>query len=112
MPSTYSKFNLITLCEKVRKSELAVEFLKSHGILNQKANCRKCFKEVTEMFKKPGTSYYYFFCSDCRTMVSIRDGTILSGGHIGIRTFCLLTYNFIMCQGLTLQQKIHEVRIM
>ena len=41
-----------------------------------------------------------FFC---------RDGTILAHRHIGIRTFILLTYSFAMCQGLTLQQKIHEV---
>ena len=111
MPSSYSKFSLITLCQKVANSKSAIEFLKVHGILNSKGRCKKCSKELSEVTQHLNTSYYYFFCPVCRTKVSIRDGTILSGANIGIRTFCLLAYTFVMCQGLTLDQKIHEVRI-
>ena len=42
-------------------------------------------------------------------MTSIRDGTLLSRANIGIRTFILLAYTFIMFQGLTIAQRIHEV---
>ena len=111
MPSCYSKFSLITLCQKVANSKSAIEFLKVHGILNSKGRCKKCSKELTEVTQHLNTSYYYFFCPVCRTKVSIRDGSILSGANIGLRTFCLLAYTFVMCQGLTLDQKIHEVRI-
>ena len=109
MPPAHSKFSIITLCDKIKKSESAIAFLKEHGVLNSSAKCSKCSKELNEIYRKSGTSYYYFSCSDCGTMVSIRDGTILSRAHIGIRTFALLAYTFVMCQGLTLNQKIHEV---
>ena len=35
----------------------------------------------------------------------------LSHAKIGIRSFILLAYTFIMCQGLTIAQKIHEVNL-
>ena len=109
MPKARSSYNLVSLCNKVKASESAVAFLKQHCILNNKANCSKCLQEVDEMVCKPGTSYWYFLCSSCKTKVSIRDNTILSHAKIGIRTFILLAYTFIMCQGLTIAQKIHEV---
>ena len=109
MPPANSKYSLITLYEEIRKSESVVGFLQDHGILNSSANCKKCSKDLKDVHKKTGSFYYYFTCSDCGTMVSIRDGTILSRANIPMRTFTLLTYAFSMLQGLTLTQKIHEV---
>ena len=110
MSSADSSYNLISLCDEVRTSESAVAFLKDYGILNKRATCSKCLREVDEMVCKPGTSDdWYFLCSSCKTRVSVCTNTILSHDKIGIRTFILLAYTFIMLQGLSVAQKIHEV---
>lgn len=108
MPPCKSSYSLVTLCSKVKRSLDAVNFLIYHNILNKTAVCRKCDTELSEQCHKPGTAYYYFPCHKCNTKVSIRDKTILSHSNIGIRTFIMLTYTFVMFSGLTLAQKIHE----
>ena len=109
MPRVFSSKNLVSLANRVRTSEAAVSFLQQNGILHSKTRCSKCFNELTDMRRRPGTSYWYFHCQPCQTSVSIRNKTILSHSKIGLRTFVLLAYTFIMCQGLTIAQKIHEV---
>ena len=111
MPPSKSSFTLITLSNKVTASESAVEFLKSQNILNNSSICKKCGTCNTKVVRKRNTSYYYFPCEkqNCNSMTSIRDGTILSHANIGLRTFILLVYTFIMFQGLTISQRIHEV---
>ena len=109
MPPAKCSYNIISLCDKVRASESAVTFLRNHGVLNNSATCAKCLRELTEVHRKPGTAYWYYSCSTCNTMQSVRSNTILSHAKIGMRTFILMAYTFIMCQGLTLAQKIHEV---
>ena len=111
MPPPKSSFTLITLSNKVTASESAVEFLKSHQVLNNSSTCKKCGTLNSKVVQKKNTSYYYFPCDNknCNSMTSIRDGTILSRANIGIRTFILLAYTFIMFQGLTIAQRIHEV---
>ena len=111
MPSAKSTLSFVTLTDKVKCSENAISFLKEHGILNSSANCKKCFRELTTMKRLNNSAYWYFHCQLCDTKVSIRDRTILSHSHIGIRTFCLLLYTFVMFQGLTVSQKIHEVGV-
>ena len=111
MAPAHSSYNIVSLCDKVRASESAVSFLKDYGVLNNSATCTKCLSELTDVHRKPGTAYWYYPCSTCNTMVSIRSNTILSHGKIGMRTFILMAYTFIMCQGLTLAQKIHEVSL-
>jgi hypothetical protein len=113
MPPPKSSFTLITLSNKVTVSESAVEFLRSQNVLNNSSVCKKCGTCKTKVVRKRNTSYYYFPCEtqNCNTMTSIRDGTILSRANIGIRTFILLSYTFIMFQGLTISQRIHEVLI-
>ena len=108
MPPCKSSYSLVTLCSEVKRALDAVNFLIFHKILNKTAECKKCGTELSEQCHKPGTAYYYFPCHKCKTMVSIRDGTILSHSNIGIRTFIMLTYTFVMFSGLTLAQKIHE----
>ena len=109
MPRVFSSKNLVSLANRVRTSEAAVSFLQQNGILHSKTRCSKCFNELTDMRRRPGTSYWYFHCQPCQTSVSIRNKTILSHSKIGLRTFVMLAYTFIMCQGLTIAQKIHEV---
>ena len=96
----------MSLCEKVKYSEDAVSFLRDHEILHKKSTCTKCLQELSDTFQTPGTSYRYFHCTNCRTKVSIRNQTILSHAHIGIRFFILLAYTFVPG---TIAQKIHEV---
>lgn len=105
----HSDFNLVKLCDQIRASDSAVNFLKNCGILNKSASCRKCSAEVSLMQRKAGTGYWYFSCMNCKTKMSVRNNTILSHANIGLRTFIMLCYTFIMCQGLSLCQKIHEV---
>ena len=107
MPRAQSSYNLVSLCEKVKYSEDAVSFLRDHEILQKKkSKCAKCLLELSDTFQTPGTSYRYFHCTNCSTKVSIRNQTILSHAHIGIRFFILLAYTFVPG---TIAQKIHEV---
>ena len=71
--------------------------------------CTKCLLELSDTFQTPGTSYRYFHCTNCRTKVSIRNQTILSHAHIGIRFFILLAYTFVPGTIAQNCQKIHEV---
>ena len=67
-----SSYNIVALCDKVRASESAVAFLREQGILNNSATCATCLRELSEVHRKPGTAYWYYSCSTCKTMVSIR----------------------------------------
>ena len=104
-----SEFNLVTYSNRVRTTARAVKFLQSVGVLNTHVNCSKCGKENSIVKRKANTAYFFFFCEDCKTMKSVRDQTILSNKHIGMRTLCILVYLFSKCQGLTLEQKLREV---
>ena len=110
MPKSRSSFNFYTLCRKVLNLESSVSFLQEYGVLHKKVKCPKCENELSYIHRDKGTSYCYFRCSSCKSKVSIRDNTMLSHAKIGIRSFILLAYLFIMSQGLTIAQKIHEVK--
>ena len=105
MPRAQSSYNLMSLCEKVKYSE-DFFFEGSWNFAKKKSTCAKCLLELSDTFQTPGTSYRYFHCTNCRTKVSIRNQTILSDAHIGIRFFILLAYTFVPG---TIAQKIHEV---
>ena len=109
MPRVRPSYNLVTLFYKVKKLESAVSFLQDYGILQKSAKCSKCHQEVVDIHQGTGTGYFCFRCNRCETKVSIRDNTLLALANIGIRTFILLTYLFVMLQGLTIAQKVHEV---
>lgn len=109
MPRARSSNNLVTLFYKVKKLESAVSFLQEHGVLHKSVNCTKCLREVDDIDQETGTGHFFFRCRSCNKKVSVRDNTLLSQGNIGIRTFILLTYLFIMLQGLSVAQKVHEV---
>ena len=109
MKKVFSSKNLVSLANRVRSSEAAVSFLKENGILHSRTECSSCLTELTQMRRKPGSAYWYFHCVPCKAKVSIRNKTILSHSKIGLRTFIMMAYTFIMCQGLTIAQKIHEV---
>ena len=109
MPRARSSDNLVTLFYKVKKLESAVSFLQEHGVLHKSVKCTKCLREVVHFNQEKGTGHFFFRCRSCNTKVSVRDNTLLSQGNIGIRTFILLTYLFIMLQGLSIAQKVHEV---
>ena len=109
MPRARSSNNLVTLFYKVKKLESAVSFLQEHGVLHKSVNCTKCLREVDDIDQETGTGHFFFRCHSCNKKVSVRDNTLLSQGNIGIRTFILLTYLFIMLQGLSVAQKVHEV---
>jgi len=108
MPRARSSNNLVTLFYKVKKLESAVSFLQEHGVLHKSVNCTKCLREVDDIDQETGTGHFFFRCRSCNKKVSVRDNTLLSQGNIGIRTFILLTYLFIMLQGLSVAQKVHE----
>ena len=109
MPRVRPSYNLVTLFYKVKKLESAVSFLQDYGVLHKSAQCTKCHQEVVDIHQETGTGYFSFRCNRCETKVSVRDNTHLAVANIGIRTFILLTYLFIMLQGLTIAQKVHEV---
>ena len=101
MPRVRPSYNLVTLFYKVKKLESAVSFLQDYGVLHKSAKCSKCHQEVVDIHQETGTGYFSFRCSRCETKVSVRDNTHLAVANIGIRTFILLTYLFVMLQGLT-----------
>ena len=72
MPRAHSTFNLITLCDKVRVADSAVEFLKQQGILKTSVACKKCHCDLSTVKRREGTGYYYFRCCNCDSMTSIR----------------------------------------
>ena len=104
-----SRYNIITFHEAVKTSDSAIAFLQEHKILRTTAPCSKCGIENSRIVKKSGTNYHYFPCDNCATMTSIRNKTFLAHKHTGLRTFCMILYTFVMLQGLSIAQKIHEV---
>lgn len=104
-----ARFNLVTYCAKVRTVAKAIVFLQSVGVLPKTVQCSKCDKTLSILERKPCSNYFYFPCKECHTKKSIRDNTILSNKHLGMRTLCLLVYMFTTCNGLTLAQKLREV---
>ena len=102
-------FNLYSFCNKVKSTEKAVDYLQKVGVLCKSVNCSKCEKTIDVVRRQPGTNYFYFSCEDCKTVKSVRDHTIMANKHLGMRTLCLLVYMFVMCNGLTIAQKLQEV---
>ena len=104
-----SSYNLIKLSKEIWTADSAINFLRSHSLLKNAAQCDKCGSTNDTVCKAPNSNYHYFPCLNCKTKKSIRSGTFFSAKHTGLRTILLLIYNFVMFSSLTISQKIHEV---
>lgn len=88
------RINLGRLMPMVSNLKGQVKFLQETEVLPVTQNCEKCDTVLT---KQNNRGYFvYFRCGKCKTMTSVRKGTILSKAKISFRRFILLIYAF--CQ--------------
>ena len=71
------RYNFISLHDKIRRKEQALQFAQDHGLIKSSASCNKCHLKFSVQHTRAESNYVFFTCTSCHTKESIRKDTFL-----------------------------------
>ena len=71
------RFNFLSLHDRIRRRDEALNFAQEHNIIKSDTKCKTCANSLKVQYSQANTSYVFFYCQQCKTKESVKKDTFL-----------------------------------